>query len=262
MNLAISNIAWSAEQDDMAYKMMRELGFSGLEIAPTRIFPENPYNHIEEAEEWRKQIGKQYGFEVPSMQSIWYGRPERMFGTDKEREQLLIYTKQAIDFASVVGCKNLVFGCPKNRCLPERVDAALAVPFFSELAEYAVSKGTVIGLEANPPIYHTNYINTTDEAFMLIERVSSAGFALNLDVGTMLWNHEIAEVLKGRVQHISHVHVSEPYLAPVMRRGIHHEIADILNKEGYQGFVSIEMGRQQDLMLTKAAMQEVQRVFG
>ena len=42
MNLSISNIAWKAEYDSEMYKYLETTGFNGLEIAPTRIFPENP----------------------------------------------------------------------------------------------------------------------------------------------------------------------------------------------------------------------------
>ena len=43
MKLSMSNIAWKEEQDAYIYENMRELGFDGLEIAPTRIFQEMPY---------------------------------------------------------------------------------------------------------------------------------------------------------------------------------------------------------------------------
>lgn len=38
MKLSISNIGWDAEQDEAVYRLMGAYGFSGLEIAPTRIF--------------------------------------------------------------------------------------------------------------------------------------------------------------------------------------------------------------------------------
>ena len=81
MKLSISNIAWIGEQDETVYDWMQNLGFSGLEIAPTRIFPERPYEHLEEAAEWAKKLKEERGFTVPSMQSIWFGRTERVFGT-------------------------------------------------------------------------------------------------------------------------------------------------------------------------------------
>jgi len=50
--LAISNIAWSADQDKDVYELMKKYGFSGLEIAPTRIFPVAPYEDLNAAAVW------------------------------------------------------------------------------------------------------------------------------------------------------------------------------------------------------------------
>ena len=190
MKLSISNIGWDAKQDEAVYRLMGAYGFSGLEIAPTRIFPEAPYSQWEAAKRWSENLKAQYGFGVSSMQSIWYGRQEKLFGNEEERQVLLAYTKEAIDFAAAVGCGNLVFGCPRNRNVPEGIRPEqveeIACSFFHELGEYAYSKGTALSIEANPPIYHTNYINDTRAALDLVEKVGSRGFLLNLDVGTVV----------------------------------------------------------------------------
>ena len=117
MKLSISNIAWDSMNDSQIYQLMRKYKFNGLEIAPTKIFSENPYEKLEEAKNWNKKLKKKYGFEICSMQAIWYGKQERLFGSSEEREQLENYTKKAIDFAKIIECKNLVFGSPKNRSL-------------------------------------------------------------------------------------------------------------------------------------------------
>ena len=44
MNLAISNIAWDVEASQVMYERMKKLGFRGLEIAPTKFFPNEPYS--------------------------------------------------------------------------------------------------------------------------------------------------------------------------------------------------------------------------
>ena len=49
MKLSISNIAWDGSQDGKVYELMIWYGYSGLEIAPTRIFPEAPYSKNTEA---------------------------------------------------------------------------------------------------------------------------------------------------------------------------------------------------------------------
>lgn len=260
MKLSISNIAWDADQDAVVYDLMGKYGFSGLEIAPTRIFSDNPYDRLKEASEWSINLKKEYAFSIPSMQSIWYGRQEKIFGTDAERKILLDYTRKAIDFASVIGCKNLVFGCPRNRNIPEGVSSDQALGFFKELADYAADKGTVIGMEANPPIYNTNYINTTAEALDLIKQVNSPGFRLNLDVGTMIANNESADELRGQVSLINHVHISEPGLALIQQRKLHKDLVSLLKAEGYQGFISIEMGKQEDTAAIAEALKYVRDI--
>ena len=37
--LAISNIAWLKDDDEAVYTAMQQAGFTGLELAPTRISP-------------------------------------------------------------------------------------------------------------------------------------------------------------------------------------------------------------------------------
>ncbi len=259
--LSISNIAWQADEDTVVYEWMKKDGYDGLEIAPTRIFPEAPYERLEEAGNWAAALQEQHGFVVPSMQSIWFGRQEKLFGTAEERRILLEYTKKAVDFAEAVGCRNLVFGCPRNRAVPEGGSAAGAVSFFREAGEYASAHGTVIGMEANPPIYHTNYIDDTLSALRLIEEVSSGGFLLNLDVGTMIWNEEGVEELTGKVHLINHVHISEPNLAPVVSRELHRRLRRLLEAEAYQGYISIEMGRTEEISRVEEALQSIREAF-
>ena len=261
MKLAISNIAWDAEHDSEAYGLMKQYGYEGLEIAPTRIFPENPYGRLAEAETWSNALRQRYGLAVPSMQSIWFGRQEKLFGSEEERGILADYTKRAIDFAAAIGCGNLVFGCPRNRSCPDGADMDAAVEFFQTIGAYAASQGTVIGMEANPPIYNTNYINDTMSALELIRQVDSEGFRLNLDVGTMIENGEDTAELAGQVKYINHVHISEPGLKPIQHRELHKELKEILSEESYGGFVSIEMGKTEDTSVIEHTLAYIAEIY-
>jgi len=261
MNLSISNIAWGMENNEQVYRLMKDNSFLGLEIAPTKIIPETPYQLIDDAVAWKGQLAKYYGFQVPSMQSIWYGRTEKIFEEEQQRKVLLDYTKQAIDFAAAIGCSNLVFGCPKNRVVFHENDKAVSVDFFHELGEYAASKGTVIGMEANPEIYHTNYITDTKSAIELIKEVNSDGFKLNLDVGTMIYNNESISDLYGYEHLINHVHISEPHLVKIEKRKLHIELAEFLKSFQYSGYVSIEMGQQDNLKIIAETMKYVKEIF-
>lgn len=262
MKLALSNIAWDAEYDRQVYELMKKHGFTGLEIAPPRIFPEAPYDKLKEAAAWSENLKKEYAFAVPSMQSIWFGRQEKLFGSRGERQALIDYTKKAVDFASTLCCKNLVFGCPRNRAIPDGADRQIGVDFFKEIGDYAVCKDTVIGMEANPSIYNTNYINDTLSALALIKKVNSAGFLLNLDVGTMIQNDEPVDELKGSVALINHVHISEPGLRPIVKRKIHEQLRNLLIAENYRNFISIEMGKIDNLHTIENALVYVKEIFG
>jgi len=263
MKLSISNIAWEEKHDKIVYEYMKKYGFAGVEIAPTRWIATNPYDCVNETVEIAKSLKEAYGYIVPSIQSIWFGKTQQIFASEEERRELICYTKKAIDYAAAIGCKNLVFGCPKNRNVseamlshPKEVEK-IAVDFFYELGEYAYQKGTVIGMEANPPIYNTNFINTTKQALELIEKVKSKGFLLNLDVGTMIHNNEDASVLAGKVGLVNHVHISEPYLKPVQHREEHKDLMEILQNGSYDGFVSIEMGKQEDMPIIEDTIKYV-----
>lgn len=243
MKLAISNLAFSPNDREQVFQLMYEYGFSGLEVAPTMIFPDKPYEHLLEARKYSADLKRKHIY-IPSLQSIWYQREEKLFGTQEERERLFGYTCAAMDFAATVGAKNLVFGSPRNRCLPEEnlsVAESVGTPFFRALGREAEKRQVRIGIEANPTIYHTNYLTRTEEVLDLVESVSMKGLGVNLDLGTMLENQESAKLLRGKVPLISHVHISEPYLAPVQPHELHQEIARILREEKYQGWVSIEM---------------------
>ena len=262
MKLSISNIAWSTEHDDTMYQFLKDNGFDGLEIAPTRIFPEKPYDHLSEARDWAQQLKDRYGLAVPSMQSIWYGHTEKIFGSKEERKILLDYTKKAIDFAEIIGCHNLVFGNPKNRDA-EDIPSILpiAIDFFKEIGDYALEHNTVVALEPNPIIYNTHFMNYTEQAVEMAYKSSSEGIKVNIDLGTIIHNVEDINYLKQIPEYINHVHISEPGLNLIEKRDIHRELFAILSSIEYNSFISIEMGNKGDIEMVKSTIEYV-KVLG
>lgn len=255
MKLAITNIAWAPELDCEILAFLRQEGIEGLEIAPTRIFPDKPYSHLAEATEWTRTLKDDFDLQVPSMQSIWYGREERMFGSDARPDVLFDYTCRAIDFARTIGCRNLVFGNPRQRDSENpAADMPAFINFMRRLGQYAAECGCIVALEANPAIYNTRMVNTTVEAIEIVREINSHGVGLNLDLGTMIYNGENAELVSQARGLISHVHISEPYLAPIVPREIHSQVVHALAAGGYTGYVSIEMGNRATTEDVKAAV--------
>lgn len=257
MNLSISNIAWSEEYDNEMYNFLDLNGITGIEIAPTRIFPKNPYDTLKEANNYAKTLKEKYGLTICSMQSIWFGCTQKIFESIAEREFLIDYTKRAVLFAEEIRCPNLVFGCPKNRVMPDNCDLSVAYDFFRIIGDFAHKHHTVIAIEPNPPIYNTNFINTTEEAFDFCKRVNSKGIMVNVDLGTCIYYGESIELLYKYLNMINHIHISEPMLAPIKKRQLHND----LRKLDYNKFFSIEMSNQHDADLVKEKIRYIKEVF-
>lgn len=261
MKLSISNIAWSAEHEYEQYRFLQTQGIQGLEIAPTRIFPTYPYDKLSEAHVWATALKENYGLIISSMQSIWYGHTEKIFASSVERKTLIDYTKKAIDFAAVIGCKNLVFGNPKNRDTEELTKMMpIAMDFFKEIGSYAAIKNTIIAIEPNPTIYNTRFINTTEQAFEFVDQVASPGVKVNVDLGTIIYNGENISVLKQATSLINHIHISEPYLKAIEHRDIHLKLLKLLTEIQYDKYVSIEMGKQ-DIEIVKNTILYLKELF-
>lgn len=259
--LSISNIGWRECDSPQVFALMKSYGFCGLEIAPTKVYPVSTYEELGTVKKWKEELQAKYGFFLSSMQSIWHGRHEQLFGSSREMRALEGYTQKAIDFAEAAGCKNMVFGCSGNRSIPKGGDANTAVPFFKRLGDYAYERHVAIAIEANPPIFHTNFLNTTEEVLAFIEKTGSKGIRLNLDTGAMIENGEHLSILNGREQLVSHVHISEPGLEPIQERSLHKELSWMLRDIGYQEYVSIETRQQDDIGELKKMMEYVSSIF-
>jgi len=243
MKLSASNIAWTCEEDEFVYNHLQSLGFSGIEVAPTRMVEVPAYSpgNIARAAAQSVDLRVRRGLLICSVQSLWYGLTETMFGSDEERAYLFDYTCRALDFAAAISAPHVVFGNPRNRRMQNKTDWKTGVGFFSACAGYASNRDVVIGLEANPSSYGTNYLTTTREVFDLVGEINSVYLRANLDLGTVLENSESIADIGPYVKLISHVHISEPHLAPVRERPEHRQLNELLRDVGYVGWVSLEM---------------------
>jgi len=254
MKLSASNIAWSFAQDAEMLALLQSMGFHGLEIAPTRVFPEAPYDKLGQARDYASALRKQYGLAVSSMQSILFGVTQNLFASSQDRDFLLAYLRKAIDFAEALGCPNLVFGCPKNRNTQTSGQYNVAVEFFAELADYAAQRSTVVSIEPNPVIYGTNFLNTTQEAFNFVRDISHSALKINIDCGTMIHNSEPTSLLEVNAALIHHIHISEPNLVPIQHRELHKALFSL----PFSGYVSLEMKQPDNLETVKEALWYIQ----
>lgn len=242
IQLAISNIAWNKDMNPDVHKMLQNNSINGLEIAPTRIIEIDPYDNIDSAVVKIEAIKREFNLNIVSMQSIWFGKTEKIFESQENFDSMVAYTYKAIDFASAIQCSNLVFGSPKNRNMDDyEKDYPKALEFFKKIGLYAKEKGVVIAIEPNPTIYNTNFLNYTKEALDFVKEINLKSVMINFDLGTVIANRENLDILNDNLSYINHIHISEPNLELIVPKKLHKELFTVLRELEYDKYVSIEM---------------------
>lgn len=87
--------------------------------------------------------------------------------------------------------------------------------FFYRLGEIAKAEDATVCLEANPAVYGTNFLTTTDEAASFVRKLNHSNIKLQLDLGTVYTNNETAETIDSVSDVVGHIHLSEPSLVPL-----------------------------------------------
>lgn len=247
MKLAVSNIAWPKEQDAAVADALRDLGVTGVEVAPTKAWPQPLAATDAEVDAYRR-FWNDRGFEVVAAQALLFGKPElTLFESPETANQTLDYLRGIVRLCARLGAGALVFGSPKNRRVgngsPHKAKIA-AVEFFTKLGEIAQAEGTTVVMEANPPEYGADFVTRAGEAVELVRAVNHPGFRLHLDTGCMtLANDPIAATFDAGFPLARHFHVSEPNLDPPGASGKvdHAAFAAELKRRGYSHWVSLEM---------------------
>ena len=268
MRLAISNIAWAPQERGAIYPILAEAGVGGLEIAPKLAFneAEDPFRPGEsEVARFRGEV-EAHGLALVSMQSLLFGRPEaRLFGDAEEQAAFEDGLCCAIALAERLEIPNLVMGAPVNRAIPPRLDRAqaegAAADVFRRLGECARAAGTRLALEPNPAAYGTNFLTTMAETIAFAALVDHEAVSINFDLGALQMNGEAADaaaLYRQGAARVSHVHVSEPNLAPAPGcEAAFGRLAKELKELGYAGWFSIEMraagSRNQDSVRASVA---------
>jgi len=243
MKLAVSNIAWSPRDRLAAYGVLERHGIAGLEIAPGLFLDgaDDPFRPDTATLARARSEIADAGLRLVSMQSLLFGvGGAALFGPPEAQGRLRYGMLRAIGLAETLEIPNLVFGSPKQRVIPDGMSAARAqdeaAELFGVLGDAAAAAGTRIAVEFNPAAYGTNFPNEAD---------GSLGVTLNFDIGAMHMNagfDRIDTLIPDAIDCISHVHVSEPNLAPAPARGEDaRHVFEVLRAAGYAAWVSLEM---------------------
>jgi D-psicose/D-tagatose/L-ribulose 3-epimerase len=252
MKLAISNIAWDAAEQSALLPALTTAGVTGIEIAPTKIWPDWTGATAEAARTLREDLAGR-GFAVPALQSILFGRPNlTVFG---DPSGLVDHIAAVAELAGALGARVMVFGSPRNRLrglLGSAEAMRQAVSVFRDIGVVCQAAGTCLAIEANPAAYGGDFLLTWREAADLVAQIDHPGIGLHLDTAcTIMAGDDPVEAAAACAGRIRHFHVSAPQLGPVGLEDDnidHPRIAAALRTGGYGGWISIEMRRTETPM--------------
>jgi sugar phosphate isomerase/epimerase len=245
MTPAVSHIAWSPEEEPVAFEAILKKGVSSIEVAPGRIWlnptcPDPP---------GLPMTFTRSGMKICGFQAILFSRPDLLLFSELTLHDLEDYLAGLAKSAASCGAHYLVFGAPKNRRVPEGMSSEkalkIAAGLFSRLASRIEALGVVFGIEANPSDYGCNFCTHVSEVIDLVARVNHPAIRWHLDTGELLMNSEnVQGVIQDHARWIGSVHVSEPWLSDFSSPSPkHHEIAKALKSSKYSGTISLEMKR-------------------
>lgn len=269
-SLAVSNIAWTNEEEPAIAKKLQELGITKVEIAPTKRWDDPTKATPEQIAEYINWW-KQYEIDIVAFQSMLFARPDlKIFESKDLRDEALEYLSQFLRLAGVMGAKRLVFGSPKNRqrgVVSVEEAYNIATEFFSRLGAIAESYGTKLCIEPNAPQYNCDFITTASEGSSFVRGVKSPGIGLHLDTACMaLASDNLGDSIRENGDILEHFHVSAPMLDRVYDRDDvdYESAAKALKDINYDKVISIEMRPGdigENVARVEAAVKFVQATF-
>ncbi len=248
MKLGISNIAWDPVNDLEVRNLLVKYGFQGIELAPTKYWPDCRMvdkNQISEvANFWAEKA-----LRIPSFQSLLYGFPTlKLFESARALTETIDYLGSVFKIARQVGAKQMVFGAPKNRLLPDQVSLAshseMIVGVFRKIGDLAQQYSVNLCLEAVPAQYGSNFLTSFGEVEKLVNQVQHPNICIHFDLGaSSLESRPIGLREKIHASNIQHVHLSKPGLAAITGEDldiVSHALVEFESRN-YEGWYVIEM---------------------
>ncbi|MDO8605773.1 MAG: sugar phosphate isomerase/epimerase family protein [Phaeospirillum sp.] len=241
MPFAISNIALPAFDHQRELAALPDLGFTGLEVAPSRVWRDGWNSGRVEA--YRRTV-EAAGLTVVGLHSLFFDCPELgLFKTPELRARTLDFMVELSALCRDLGGRTLIYGGGRRRGdLPADEARAETRRFLSELLPRVEGHGTRLCFEPLGP-RDSDFLNTAAECLALTEEVNHPGLGLQLDAKALMENGETGPdsfaAVKGRLDHF---HANDPGLVPPGSTGTvdHALLGRRLRAIGYDGWVSSE----------------------
>jgi len=267
MKFGVSNLAWSSAQEDRAFGFLAAAGYEGVEVAPSRIADWSELT-LARLDAFRRKC-EAAGLTVPSLQAIFFGRPDaQLLKDDSAFEAMRSHVDKIGGVGAALGAKVAVFGAPRNRSrgeTPREEAFGLAVDRLRQLGDVLAPSGVALGIEPVPVYYGADFIEHVDQVVALVDACGHPFIRLHLDCACIaLSGDDVPAAIVRYAGQSAHYHAAEPDLGPFSAPRCDHKAAAVaLRASGYDGWVVIEMREQaeDDLTALRVALSNVRTFY-
>jgi sugar phosphate isomerase/epimerase len=246
LNLAVSNIALPALAHADYFPALKELGFSKIEVAPSRRWL-NTWHELTTSEirDYHHEINIA-GLEVCGLHSLFFDHPElSIFGNSDIKRQTSEFLIHLSKVCRDLGGKTLIFGSPSARNrhqLSESSAFEQACDFLSTLCSKIEPHNTILCVE---PLSRqdSNFLNTVQESLCLVTTIKSPALKLQIDLRAMVASDEINQSMVSNISpFLCHVHVNASDLGVLKAEDVLHceNLLKLLYQNSYSGSLSLE----------------------
>lgn len=246
MKYAICNELFGQTPFDEVCRLVAEIGYDGIEIAPFTLAEDARTLDTATRNALRKSA-EAHGLEVVGLHWLLVS-PKGFHLTTEDaaiRNKTLEFLESLMDLCCDLGGKVLILGSPMQRNLDPSQDKSeierRTLTGFQRLGEYAQKVGVTLCIE---PLDtgQTNFIQTPAEAFDWVGRVNRPGFQMMVDSrASFEMNLEPAEELRKHFPAVRHVHLNDRNkLGPGMGACDFEPLFRAGRDLGFSGYFSVE----------------------
>jgi len=264
MKFAVSNIALSAYDHTDDFGPLADMGLSGLEVAPSRVWRDTWKGlTTHEVSDYRHRA-EQAGLRIVGLHSLFFDRPELgLFKDPAARAESMDFLTHLSRVCRDLGGRTLIYGGGRKRGnLPASEARIEAIDFFGELSKRIEDHGTCFCFEPLGPA-DSDFINSALESLDIVTEVASPTLAVQLDAKALVENGEArADTFRAVAENLVHFHSNEPGLKILGSSGTvdHAALGGMLKDIGYDGYVSIEQRMMDEADPLAAVRQSAQHL--
>jgi sugar phosphate isomerase/epimerase len=244
LKFAVSNIALNAYDHADDFGHLVDMGLSGLEVAPSRVWRDTWRGLTNvEVNDYRRRA-ERAGLRIVGLHSLFFDHPNLgLFKPPEIRARTLDFMEHLSAVCRDLGGRTLVYGGGRKRgdvALDDAIEKTVA--FMGELGKRIEGHGTCFCFEPLGPD-DTDFINSALESLAIATEVASPALRVQLDAKALVENNEAdIETFRCVAPMLVHFHANEPGLGVLGSSGKidHAGLGRMLRDIGYEGYVSIE----------------------